>query len=158
MIFSIVWCLTIASCSTRSKSPQGEIPEFGSSEAEENKSLEEKKISLERKEVGLGLELEWLSLKTKLTRAELELNQALSSETKLLSDHSKFKALNHRFPDSRGFISDRDRIVWDARLKARHQQVVDSRAKVNLLSREMQELRYRILQNGFSTPLGSLIK
>ena len=44
------------------------------------------------------------------------------------------------------------------RLKSRANAISEARAKVNLVNRELNELRYEILQNGFSVPNGSLVK
>ena len=43
-------------------------------------------------------------------------------------------------------------------IKVAANAISEARAKVNLVNRELNELRYEILQNGFSVPNGSLVK
>ena len=115
----------------------------------------EKKISqLEIQNLALKFERRWLIARNKLVAAELELNLALSSKAKLHAEELKY--INEI--KGKNSSSNNDRIQWDSRLKSRANAISEARAKVNLVNRELNELRYEILQNGFSVPNGSLVK
>ena len=117
-------------------------------------NLEKKITQLEIQNLALKFERRWLIARNKLVAAELELNLALSSKAKLQAEELKY--INEI--KGKNSSSNNDRIQWDSRLKSRANAISEARAKVNLVNRELNELRYEILQNGFSVPNGSLVK
>lgn len=117
-------------------------------------NLEKKITQLEIQNLALKFERRWLIARNKLVAAELELNLALSSKAKLQAEELKY--INEI--KGKNSSSNNDWIQWDSRLKSRANAISEARAKVNLVNRELNELRYEILQNGFSVPNGSLVK
>ena len=91
-------------------------------------------------------------MRAKLVIAEKELNQAMLAKLSIEAGIARFEKLNGQFPSDEGFIVDRERISWQARLHSRNQDVVNARAQLNLYNREFNELRFEISGLGFFGP------
>ena len=120
--------------------------------------FERKRKILERKKLSLTLEKKWLVMRTKLVIAEKELNVANLAKLSIEAGIARFEGLNRQFPSDEGFIVDREKIAWQARLQSREEDVVNARAQLNLYNRELRELRFEISQLGFSAATGPIVK
>ncbi len=139
------------SLGTVNNQPSNEIPSA-------SEDFERKRKNLERKKRSLDLEKKWLGMRAKLVIAEKELNQAMLAKLSIEAGIARFEKLNGQFPSDEGFIVDRERISWQARLHSRNQDVVNARAQLNLYNREFNELRFEISGLGFSAPTGPVVK
>ena len=106
----------------------------------QNQSLDAESEQLSKKLRALDLESEWLSLRKLIVDAETRCCVVRQSELKLKSDYEKFKALNHRFPSEKGFITESKRMEWEARIKVRMEETNKQQARVRLLNRDMKDL------------------
>ena len=61
----------------------------------------------------------------------------------------KYQNFDIRFPAKQGFISDRDKITWKAKLKVKQEEAKRLKAAVRLLNRDMIELEAKLKHEGF---------
>ena len=157
-ILFILCLLFFSSCGERKKQQVSWGGGQGSATDEESENLNAHILALERQRNALQYELQWLGARAKVARAEMELNLALSAEKRLMAEIRRFSDKNQGFASSDEFRSKQYQISWDAKLQARREEVIKARAQVNLFSRELNELRFEISKNGFSSPTKRLVK
>jgi len=61
-------------------------------------------------------EADWLRVRLQMVEAELKANRTKEIELKLLLEMAKYAKISDRIPDGEGFITDRQKAIWDARL------------------------------------------
>ena len=157
-ILFIICLLFFSSCAERKKQ---QVSWGGGQEIAtdlESEDLDAHILILERQRNMLQYELQWLGARAKVARAEMELNLALSAEKRLMAEIKRFSDKNQGFASSDEFRSKQYQISWDAKLQARGKEVIKARAQVNLFSRELNELRFEISKNRFSSPTMRLVK
>jgi len=154
----ILCLLFISSCGERKKQQVSWADGHGSATNQKSEDLNVHILVLERHRNALQYELQWLGARSKVARAEMELNLALSAEKRLMAEINRFSDTNQVFARSDEFRSKQYQISWDAKLEARRKEVTKARAQVNLFSRELNELRFEISKNGFSSPAKGLVK
>ena len=99
--------------------------------------------------VSLELELEWLVLRKEIVLAKTRANQSRESSLKLEREFTNFKSLDNRFPSQRGFILEKKKREWEARLKVKKEVTKRLEAIVRLLNRDMLELDDKLRHSGF---------
>lgn len=99
--------------------------------------------------VSLALELEWLILRKEIVLAKTRSNQSRESSLKLEREFSNFKALDKRFPSPQGFILEKKKREWEARLQVKKEETKRLEAIVRLLNRDMVELVDKLSHKGF---------
>ena len=154
----ILCLLFFSSCGERRKLQVSWLNGEGGATDQESTDLNAHILALERQRNALQYELQWLGARAKVARAEMELILALSAEKRLMAEIRKFSDLNQGFASSNEFRSKQYQISRDAKLEARGKEVTKARAQVNLFSRELNELRFEISKNGFSSPAKGLVK
>ena len=154
----ILCLLFFSSCWERKKQKVFWVDRQSSATEQESEDLNAQILALEKKRNVLQYELQWLGARAKVARAEMELNLALSAEKRLMSEIRKFSDKNQGFASSDDIQFKQYQISWDAKLETRRKEVRKARAQVNLSSRELNELRFEISKNGFSSPATGLVK
>ena len=99
--------------------------------------------------VSLALELEWLTLRKEIVLAKTRSNQSRESSLKLEREFSHFKGLDNRFPSPQGFILEKKKREWEARLQVKKEETKRLEARVRLLNRDMVELVDKLSHKGF---------
>lgn len=99
--------------------------------------------------VSLELELDWLVLRKEIVLAKTRSNQSRESSLKLEREFTNFKALDHRFPSPQGFILEKKKREWEARLTVKKDETKRLEAIVRLLNRDMVELVDKLSHKGF---------
>ena len=154
----IVCLLFFSSCGERKKQQVPWLDGQGSATDQESEDLNANILVLERQRNALQYELQWLRARAKVARAEMELILALLSEKRLMAEMKRFSDKNQGFASSDEFRSRQYQISWTAKLQERGKEDSKARAQVNLFSRELNELRFEISKNGFSSPSKRLVK
>ena len=154
----ILCLLFFSSCGERKKQKVSWVEGKSTSTDQGSEDLNAQIFVLERQRNALQYELQWLGARAKVARAEMELNLALTAEKRLMAEIRRFSDKNQGFASSDEFQSKQYQISWDAKLATRRKEVTNARALVNLSSRELNELRFEILKNGFSSPAKGLVK
>tara|TARA_S200000501_G_C20530757_1_gene615545 strand:+ start:112 stop:615 length:504 start_codon:yes stop_codon:yes gene_type:complete len=154
----ILCLLFFSSCGERKKQKISWVEGQGTATDQGSEDLNAHYLVLERQRNALQYELQWLGARAKVARAEMELNLALSAEKRLMTEIRRFSDKNQGFANSDELQSKQYQISWDAKLEARGKEVTKARAQVNLFSRELNELRFEISKNGFSSPAKGLVK
>ena len=157
-ILFILCLLFFSSCGERKKQQVSWGVGQGIATEQESENLNAHILLLERQRNMLQYELQWLGARAKVARAETELNLALLAEKRLMAEINRFSHKNQGFASSDEFRSKQYQIYWDAKLKTRGKEVIKARAKVNLFTRELNEVRFEISKNGFSSPAKRLVK
>lgn len=103
-------------------------------------------------------EADWLRVRLQMVEAELKANRTKEIELKLLLEMSKYAKISDRIPDGEGFITDREKAIWDARLDVTREDYKLSLAKVRLLQRDLDELREEFAERGRYAPKNSVFK
>lgn len=103
--------------------------------------------------VSLALELEWLILRKEVVLAKTRANQSRESSLKLEREFTNFKVLDNRFPSPQGFILEKKKREWEARLSVKKEETNRLEAIVRLLNRDMVELVDKLSHKGFRYPL-----
>lgn len=112
-------------------------------------SLDEQLAQTKKTLIAHRLELEWLNLRKIIVEAEIRAKEATSSELMLERELLKYQNFDIRFPAKQGFISDRDKITWQAKLKVKQEEAKRLKAAVRLLNRDMIELEAKLKHEGF---------
>lgn len=99
--------------------------------------------------VSLELELQWLTLRKEIVLAKTRANQSRESSLKLEREFTNFKALDNRFPSPQGFILEKKKREWEARLTVKKEETKRLEAIVRLLNRDMVELVDKLSHKGF---------
>lgn len=154
----ILCLLFFSSCMERKKQQVSWGGGQGIATDQESEDLNAQILILERQRNMLQYELQWLGARAKVARAEMELSLALLTEKRLMAEMKRFSDKNQGFASTDEFRSKQFQISWDAKLRARRKEVIKARAQVNLFSRELNELRFEISKNGFSSPSKRLVK
>ena len=81
--------------------------------------------------------------------AKTRANQSRESSLKLEREFTNFKSLDNRFPSQQGFILEKKKREWDARLKVKKEETNRLDAIVRLLNRDMLELDDKLRHSGF---------
>ena len=100
----------------------------------------------------LEAETKWLRMHLKMVEAELKANRTKEMELKLLLEMAKYDSLSDRIPGGEGFITNRQKIIWDERLNMIRKEYDLSLAKVRLLQRDLDELRDEFTERGVHLP------
>ena len=103
-------------------------------------------------------EADWLRVRLQMVEAELKANRTKEIELKLLLEMAKYAKISDRIPDGEGFITDRQKAIWDARLDVTREDYKLSLAKVRLLQRDLDELREEFAERGRHAPKNSVFK
>jgi len=101
-------------------------------------------------------EAKWLQMRLKMVGAELQANQLRQAELTLSSEMSKYGKLNERMPDNHGFVDERKRVIWNARLNIAHDEYKQATAKVRLLQRDLDDYRAQLNELGVDAPENSV--
>jgi len=103
-------------------------------------------------------EADWLRVRLQMVEAELKANRTKEIELKLLLEMAKYAKSSDWLPDGEGFITDRQKAIWDARLDVTREDYKLSLAKVRLLQRDLDELRSEFAERGRHAPKNSVFK
>lgn len=106
--------------------------------------------------IKLKKEAHWLLLRQKMVTAELQANHLRETELMLASEMSKYGKLNERIPDNQGFVDERKRVIWNARLNIAHDEYKQANAKVRLLQRDLDDYRAELNELGVDAPENSV--
>ena len=108
----------------------------------------------ERQAKSLNWESKWLSLRARVVEAEKYACECRDSELKLAAQMAGFGAMDKKFSQG-GFISDEQRNHWNTELRMKKDLRIGANARANLLRRDLEDLRKKILKEGISVPEGS---
>ena len=125
------------------------------SDAFDSALLDESFLALtENTELGhkLNTESEWLALRLKISSAEIRLQKCKEAELKLKLEMAKYDSLNDEISSSGGFITDRQREIWNARLDIARKDTNIANAKVSLLKRDLDDLNAKLKDKGWGIP------
>ena len=137
----------------------GEVEEPAQKDAFAPNSLEavtQEKLDNSDSRTKLQKEAHWLRLRQKMVAAELKANQLRETELMLASEMAKYGKLNERIPDNQGFVDERKRLIWNARLKIAHDEYKQANAKVRLLQRDLEDYRAELNELGVDAPENSV--
>lgn len=101
-------------------------------------------------------EAKWLRMRLKMVGAELQANQLRETELILSSQMSKYGKMNERMPGNQGFVDERKRVIWNARLNIAHDEYKQATAKVRLLQRDLDDYRAELNDLGVDAPENSV--
>ncbi|MEK9783432.1 MAG: hypothetical protein VW312_02235, partial [Opitutales bacterium] len=74
------------------------------------------------------------------------------AELKLKLEMAKYDSLNDEISSSGGFITDRQREIWNARLDIARKDTNIANAKVSLLKRDLDDLNAKLKDKGWEIP------
>jgi len=137
----------------------GEEEEPAQKDAFSPNSLEavtQEKLDNSDSRIKLQKEAHWLRLRQKMVAAELKANQLRETELMLASEMAKYGKLNERMPDNEGFVDERKRLIWNARLNIAHDEYKQANAKVRLLQRDLEDYRAELNELGVDAPENSV--
>ena len=137
----------------------GEEEEPAQKDAFSPNSLEavtQEKLDNSDSRIKLQKEAHWLRLRQKMVAAELKANQLRETELMLASEMAKYGKLNERMPDNEGFVDERKRLIWNARLNIAHDEYKQANAKVRLLQRDLEDYRAELKELGVDAPENSV--
>lgn len=137
----------------------GEAEEPAQKDAFAPNSLEavtQEKLDNSDSRTKLQKEAHWLRLRQKMVAAELKANQLRETELMLASEMAKYGKLNERMPDNQGFVDERKRLIWNARLNIAHDEYKQANAKVRLLQRDLEDYRAELNELGVDAPENSV--
>jgi len=137
----------------------GEEEEPAQKDAFSPNSLEavtQEKLDNSDSRIKLQNEAHWLRLRQKMVAAELKANQLRETELMLASEMAKYGKLNERMPDNEGFVDERKRLIWNARLNIAHDEYKQANAKVRLLQRDLEDYRAELNELGVDAPENSV--
>jgi len=137
----------------------GEEEEPAQKDAFSPNSLEavtQEKLDNSDSRIKLQKEAHWLRLRQKMVAAELKANQLRETELMLASEMAKYGNLNERMPDNEGFVDERKRLIWNARLNIAHDEYKQANAKVRLLQRDLEDYRAELNELGVDAPENSV--
>jgi len=163
-IAALIVCFLLAGISCRSSHVQTSSADdnetisgraFDAGSLEQIKEKHKENFILGKK---LEEEADWLRVRLQMVEAELKANRTKEIELKLLLEMSKYAKISDRIPDGEGFITDREKAIWDARLDVTREDYKLSRAKVRLLQRDLDELREEFAERGRYAPKNSVFK
>jgi len=163
-IAALIVCFLLAGISCRSSHVQTSSADdnetisgraFDAGSLEQIKEKHKENFILGKK---LEEEADWLRVRLQMVEAELKANRTKEIELKLLLEMSKYAKISDRIPDGEGFITDREKAIWDARLDVTREDYKLSLAKVRLLQRDLDELREEFAERGRYAPKNSVFK
>jgi len=119
-------------------------------------ALTQEKLDNSDSRIRLQKEAHWLRLRQKMVASELQANQLRETELMLASEMAKYGKLNERMPDNQGFVDERKRVIWNARLSIAHNDYKHANAKVRLLQRDLDDYRAELNELGVDAPENSV--
>jgi len=161
---ALIVCFLLAGVSCRSSHVQPSSGDdngtisgraFDAGSLEQIKEKHKENFILSKK---LEEEADWLRVRLQMVEAELKANRTKEIELKLLLEMAKYAKISDRIPDGEGFITDRQKAIWDARLDVTREDYKLSLAKVRLLQRDLDELREEFAERGRHAPKNSVFK
>jgi hypothetical protein len=152
----------IHSCRSREIQPiGGDSNETGPSELFDPGSLQSVKQKHKENFIQgkkLEEEAEWLRMRLQMVEAEMHATLVRGTELKLRMEMAKYGQINERIPGEEGFINDRQRAIWDARMDITREEYRYAQAKVRLLQRDLDEIRERLAERGRYAPQNSIFR
>ncbi len=159
IFFSLVIVVAVTACKTN-RLPDPKLPDHGQVDGFSEVSYEKILSKLEKNKVlakSLQLESEWLRLRALVVEAEKYSCECRTSELELATEMARFGSFDQRLPDG-GFINDEQRTRWNAQLEVKKSTRITAEARANLLRRDLDDLKEKIIKEGYQVPVDSVIQ